>query len=894
MNVLQTAPRTKMTMQLPAWHHLGMGALLERESQLDVLAAATAAAADGVGVVVLVHGEPGVGKSSLVRAYLSGLAPSTRTLVGGCDDLITPRPLGPFRDAVRWRSGPLSDALNGEREVFEAILDELSHPADVTVLVVEDVHWADDATLDVLQFVVRRIASMRALVVLTYRDDELHPDHPLLPLLAAAAGPTVQRLAVPRLSQSAVAVLAADSGVDPETLYSTTGGNAFFVTELLAASDTGVPSTVVDAVLARARQLDEPTQQALEQLSVVPNRVEHWLVERLVGRIELLAQAEQRGVLRIDRERVAFRHELARRAIELSLPAARRVALNRAVVQALVTAPEPDLTRVVHHAVEGADVAAIVAYAPVAAREAARANSHRQALALFEHALRYESRLPAAELAGMLGDYAWELYNAHRFSEAAAVAERSSDLWRNGDDPVGFGRALVTLSRHRWMSRDSSGAWAAVCEAIQILDATDDLAQRAEAHLYSGAMYSLWGDTDRALPELELAELLAHDAGVASLVALSVNYRGICALAEGDGERAVALQHESLALARAAYDRDTRPESRSNASEHIARGYTNLATSLFMLDRFDELEVMLAEALPYVVDHGFTAHEYSVRVRQCALLIHRGAWDEAESELEALANSVHDPGVLGRFMLPLYGRLLARRGRAKAEEVLVQAMQYADAAAIAGSSAEATISYVEWAWLTGQPEVARPRLEETLATLRPPGNARLLGELLRYAKRAGLYDGEGFAGCPEPWAAGLRGDWMQSAVEWQRRGNDYERALELAESGNVGVMIDALSILDRLGATAAAALLRRRLRELGASRVPRGPAAPTLANPAGLTERQVDVLRLMAKGLTNAEIAEQLVVSVRTVDHHVAAVLDKLQVPSRRMAAERATELGIN
>src|SRR3954453_108914 len=216
-----------------------MSALLERDRELDALTKATADAAQGSGVVVLVHGEPGVGKTSVVRTFLAQLTPDTRSFVGSCDDLITPRALGPFRDAVRWRGGPLADALGDDADrdrVFSAVIDELSHPRDVTVLVVEDVHWADDATLDVLQFVVRRIESLRAVVVLTYRDDELHAGHPLRALLGKAAGPSLRHVEVPRLSPTAVRSLAAETGHDADSVYSVTEGNAFFVTEMLAAS----------------------------------------------------------------------------------------------------------------------------------------------------------------------------------------------------------------------------------------------------------------------------------------------------------------------------------------------------------------------------------------------------------------------------------------------------------------------------------------------------------------------------------------------------------------------------------------------------------------------------------------------------------------------------------
>jgi ATP/maltotriose-dependent transcriptional regulator MalT len=881
--------------QVDTCHYRPVTGLLERDNELAALETATRDAARGSGVVVLVHGEPGVGKSSLVRTFLNQLPPDARTFVGACDDLITPRALGPFRDAVRWRGGPLAEAMKNcdDRDgVFDAVIEELSHPREVTTLVVEDVHWADDATIDVLQYVVRRIASLRALVVLTYRDQDLHAEHPLRTLLGTASARSLRHIPVHRLSADAVRTLTANSDRDAASVFSVTGGNAFFVTEMLAA-DGAMPATVVDAVLARVRELDDTTRRALEQLSVVPTRVEHRLVEAVLGDLATLAEAERRGMLRVDREHVAFRHELARRAIEESLPQTRRVALTREVMCALLKAPEVDLARVMHHAVQAGDVAAIATYGPTAGREAARAGSHQQALAHFEQVLLHEHDLAPAERPRVLEEYAWELYNAHRFSEAAEAAERACELWPGVGDPGELGTAYVTLSRHRWMSGDVDGAWTALDIATEILDASDDLAGRAQAHLYPGAIRALQEQVDEAEPELLHAKALAEQAGSDSLVALCLNYLGVCAMERREVDTAIGLQRESLARARAAHDSGERLDVRAYAGEHIARAYANLAATLQICERFDELGEVLPEAIAYTVDHGFTSHTYNLEVRRCALLIHRGEWDEAEAALRDLDSAVDDPGVLGRYMLPLYGRLLARRGRPEAERVLDRAMRYADASGVPGSSVEATLAYLEWAWLTGQPQRAAARLVTALGMLHRDRDARQLAELLRYAKRAGLNDAAPFDRCPEPWRTGLTGDWFAAAVQFQADGNDYERALELAESRDVDVTMSALALLDGLGADGAAALLRLRLRALGATVIPRGPAPATKSNPAGLTNRQVDVLRLMAKGMTNAEIAEELVVSVRTVDHHVAAVLEKLQVPSRRAAAERAAELGV-
>jgi DNA-binding NarL/FixJ family response regulator len=140
-------------------------------------------------------------------------------------------------------------------------------------------------------------------------------------------------------------------------------------------------------------------------------------------------------------------------------------------------------------------------------------------------------------------------------------------------------------------------------------------------------------------------------------------------------------------------------------------------------------------------------------------------------------------------------------------------------------------------------------------------------------------------------AAGLRGDWRAAAAAWERLGAPYEQALELLDSGDVDATLSAITILDKLEAAPAAHIARRRLRDLGVTRVPRGPVPSTRANPAGLTERQLDVLDLVAEGLTNGEIAARLVVSTRTVDHHVSAVLAKLGVTTRKEVARRARQL---
>ncbi|MET0234835.1 MAG: AAA family ATPase, partial [Kibdelosporangium sp.] len=353
-------------------------AILERERELAELDAAVAAATAGRGSVVLIMGEPGIGKSSLVGAIQSVLPASARLLVGYCDDLATPRVLGPLRDLVGSVGQPLTQALvAGDRSrVIDALRGELDWSGQATVLVVEDVHWADEATLDVLRYLVRRIASLPAVLVLTYRDQEVTRDHPMQQLLGVTSGAHPRRLHLTGLSADAVRQLGAGTGLDTDHVFTVTSGNPLFVKEVLQAGDLGhVPPTIVEAVQARLSDLDPASRDAVERLAVVPSAVERWLVDAVVpGGLSGLAAAEERGVLTVSPSRIVFRHELMRRAVVDSMPAVRRVTCNESVLAALLDSGHTiDVSRIVHHAVQAGDSSVIVHYGPRAAAEAAAA-----------------------------------------------------------------------------------------------------------------------------------------------------------------------------------------------------------------------------------------------------------------------------------------------------------------------------------------------------------------------------------------------------------------------------------------------------------------------------------------------------------------------------------------
>ncbi|HKS68990.1 MAG TPA: AAA family ATPase, partial [Ktedonobacterales bacterium] len=329
----------------------GPGPLLERADQLAALDASRASMLQTRhGRMVFIGGEAGVGKSALARRFCDGCTNAVRVFSGACDPLFTPRPLGPLLDIAPLIGGDVEAlAERGGRpyEIAAALMRELA-TGTPAILLIEDVHWADEATLDVLRLLARRIETIPALILVTYRD-ELERTHPLRMLLGELPpGEAIVRLHLAPLSAEAVAELAEPQGVDAQDLFGKTAGNPFFVTEALAAADDVIPPTVRDAVLARVSRLPSAALELLEAVAIVPQQTELWLLEQLAGdRLQHLDACLGSGILAPADGAVGFRHELARLAIEAQLSPIRRAALHRRALRALETPPaaEPDLAR---------------------------------------------------------------------------------------------------------------------------------------------------------------------------------------------------------------------------------------------------------------------------------------------------------------------------------------------------------------------------------------------------------------------------------------------------------------------------------------------------------------------------------------------------------------------
>lgn len=252
--------------------------LVEREQQLHSLADAWAQVNAGAGRIVLVSGEAGIGKTALIERFVAEEGGAAHVLRGGCDDLFTPQPLGPFIEIAIQSGQPRLQQLivsAGGRLAFSAALfHQLQQEPAPVMVILEDLHWADEATLDVLKYLGRRIQHLRVLLLVSYRDDEVSRNHPLRSLLGDLPASLTVRLALPQLSPAAVAQLARQAERRPEELYRVTGGNPFFVTEVLAGPAEGIPPSVRDAVLARCARLSPAARAIVELAALVPGAAE--------------------------------------------------------------------------------------------------------------------------------------------------------------------------------------------------------------------------------------------------------------------------------------------------------------------------------------------------------------------------------------------------------------------------------------------------------------------------------------------------------------------------------------------------------------------------------------------------------------------------------------------
>jgi DNA-binding CsgD family transcriptional regulator/tetratricopeptide (TPR) repeat protein len=845
--------------------------LVERERELAALEAALAEVSAGHGRVMLVTAEAGGGKTALIDRFCADLAGSTRVLRGACDALFTPRPLGPIHDFAADVGPGLRDTLLGEAipyEVAASLIDELRRRKP-TVLVVEDIHWADEATLDVLRLVARRIAAERVLIVVSYRDEALDAGHPVRVMLGElATGRTFTRMPLVPLSPEAVAQIADSYDVEPSDLHRVTAGNPFFVTEVLASGSSAIPATVRDAVLARAARLSREARAVLDAVAIAPPHVELWLLDALADdHGDTLEECLSSGMLvQHAAGGISFRHELARLAIEESLEPRRRLTLHRAALVALSNPRlgPPDVARLAHHADASGDADAVLRYAPAAAERATAVGAHREAAAHYARVLRFGARLSAAERAGLLERRSRACYLTDDIDEAIAAVEEALELRRALAQRLEEGESLTWLSHILYCPGRMAESTQAARQAVELLETLPPSSQLASAYLR----------TDWALAERALA--LAEEFGDAELV-----LRIRTALARRDFTKSGSSPlEECLGLARAAGMADLA----GTASDFLVTGALEMR-------RYDLAAQYVDSGLAYCSEHGLELARFYHLGWRARIELDQGRWDEA-AEAAAAVLRIRRASIMPRITgLVVLGLVRARRGDPGHRELHDEAWSLAEPTDDLFRMGRVVAARAEVAWLAGDRDAVGAITDYSLGLALERTDRNVIGELGVWRRRAGI--DEDLSGAPEPHAAELAGDWAQAAALWSDAGCRYEAALALAGADEEEPLRQALAGLQLLGARPAASIVARKLRELGVRGVTRGPRPSTSANTAALTARELEVLRLLADGLRNTAIGERLFLSRRTVEHHVSAILAKLGAQSRGEAVAEAGRLGL-
>ncbi len=861
---------------------MSMRQLLERGSSLASLAAYAQEARRGHGRLVLVAGEAGVGKSALVEQFQCDL-PDARWSWGACDGLFTPRPLGPLFDLAERLGGELLDLCRSRaarEELFRALLRQISERGTLDVVVVEDVHWADEATVDLLRFLGRRLADAAVLVIATYRGEDLAAGDPL----RAALGELVRqrstrRIELAPLSADAVRRLASASGLDAAALYRLTGGNPFYVTEVLQAGMNEVPAAARDAVLARVAWLSGQSRDMLDAAALIGTRSDLRLVESVTAcPPPVLDEVLASGLLAEDGSWLKFRHEIARLAVEQAIAAHRRRALHARILAALEAAGCDDDAQMAFHAEGAGDGRAALRYATAAAWRAAELASHREAAAQFGRALRFAAGTAPATAARLWDGLAYEAGLLDRWQDAADAGERAFVLWRRTSDRLRESATLTQLSYAKWRSCRGHEAVAAIEAAVAILEPLGPSTELAWAYARLAGLRLEHGQVDGSIGLSRRAQALAESLNVPEVFSYALNTQGYAAAAQGRDW--ATPMHRALQIAVS-----------GSLQAQAGRAYANLLAIYCGQRRFDEAERCFAEGVAYCDEHDIGAYSICLRGERAGALEKMGRWEESASLSEELLTHSGASPVNRINPLTGLGKVRARQGVPGCWDCLDEAAAAADGTGEPRAILGARLARAEAYWLEGQPESAA-REAELADAVCTPCDAWDRGAVAAWLRRTGSRRPRR-RDLAEPYRLQAAGDWDAAARLWTGLGCPYEAALALYDAPQEAALREALKIFTDLGASAAAQITRQKMRLLGVRSIPTGPRTATRAHPLGLTRREREVLDLICAGHTNAQIAAKLFISTKTVDHHVSAVLAKLDAPTRNAAAAHAARLGL-
>ena len=860
--------------------------LIERAGVLAALQKTFKNVKEGEGHCLFISGEAGIGKTSLVKTFCHQQE-NCIVYQGACDALFTPRPLAPLYDIVwqiRSDLWPATHTIEERSELFLKFFHELSGKKEKILIVFEDIHWADEATLDFIKFFARRITKLPCLFILTYRDNEINSGHYLRNILGDLSPQTFTRIQLQPLSKEAVYKMAVEKGFDAETVYNISGGNPFYVTEILASYSPGVPENIKDAILAVYNRQEKGTKNAWEICSVIPEGLE-------VNRFARIKSSWDEGmdhcfalnIIIIKNDRVVFKHELYRRTIEASLSPFKRIELNKKILEFLLVSFEEsgEIERIVHYAKNANENELVIKYAPLAARQAASVGAHTEAAKLFLTAIEYSSG-DKKQLLALYEAYAYECYLTNQTTEAIIYNSKALELWKQKGDIEKLGNCLYFLSRLWWINDNLKKAEYFAGQAIEVLDSQPSSNAKAMAYSLMSQlkMFSdlpaecmVWGEKAIALAkELSNTAVLSYALGNVGSVRIRI---------PAFREEGLSMLKQSLEIASQHNHKD------SEGMAYVNMGYNGLITKDYALAK-----ETLAIGIPYCEENNFALWRLYLLTIKAKLKLETGEWAEAYDLANKLREDEKTAKLVKIFVLAIVATIDMRRGNI--EHVLprlIEAKEKAFETMEPQRIIQALTAFLEYEWIMGSHFIEKEVIESTIELIGTRGNIYGNSEFAFWLQKARgrtlplkeIYEGYDVSDLAKA---------KKAAKLWKEKGCPYNEALALFQS-NEDDKRKAITIVQNLGGDAVYQKMKLEMRSSGIKKIPRGLRESTKANPAQLTNRELDVLQLLQKGIQNKEIAGTLFISPKTADHHISSILFKLDVNSRTKAVNEAVRLGI-
>lgn len=861
--------------------------LIEREGFLSSMQKAFNEVVFGEGHCLLVSGEAGIGKTSVVRAFCKSINNKAKIYQGSCDALFTPRPLGPVLDII-WQLGEANweDAFktSDRSAIFSRFHFELANMKDTTVIVIEDIHWADEATLDFIKFFARRINRLHCLLILTFREDEVHTHHLLRTVLGQLQRDSFTRLQLTPLSRAIVGKLSEERGYNGEEVYTISGGNPFYVNEILASYSVGVPENVRDSVLSSFSRLNEQTKRLWEFLSVIPTGFEIRYIEKMDpsypsivhNYLDLKILVSRNGL-------ISFKHELYRRTIESSLSPLVRISLNKLILELFRENFEANgkIELIIHHAKNANENEIVVKYAPLAAQQAAKVGAHIEAARLHLTAIEYFEGENKDTLIRFYESYAYECYLTNQLREAIIYTGKALNLWKEKQDIEKTGDCMRFLSRLWWYDGNRKHAEEYAAKAIEVLNPLPSSRAKAMALSNMSQLKMLSYDNNECITWGEKAIAMAKELNDDEILCHALNNVGTTqSRLQASRTDGTSMLQKSLDIA-----------LRNSYDDHVARAYINLSSVAVKMKDYAFANIHLEDGILYCEDRDLDTYTSYLLAFKARLLLETGKWQEARQIVETLVKDESQPVLSKIEALVIAATIRLRKGDADPYPLLLEAREKAFATMEPQRVIPAITAFLEYEWLKGTAMIRQDDLDYAISMLSYEGHAFEKSEFVYWLMKARGQKVE-LPDFFEGFKAEHTAMVAKHALVWKKLECPYEQALLLFE-GNEDNKRTAIEILHKLEATVIAEKLKAEMRSSGIKSIPRGIRESTRSNPANLTERELDVLQLLKNGLRNKEIAASLFISAKTVDHHITSIYFKLDVNSRARAVQAASQLKI-